>query len=265
MPVDPKAGSKSKDTQPIKEKDTKPVDNPSTGSTSSGRSKTSKIVIGCLVAALLVVGAVLIVKMNKDRAAENTASTQQEEVVDSGQEQAVEEPISEEAVNPDTPEGDAARPWTQGDGSSQGEVVEPSREQKTDGVVPGMKDIAGNTVSKNEAPVESDKFVKDLDGKAVAENFEIEEIYEVADFVSYKKHRAKTDAGVEIYWLDATYRGKKAKVQVSFSVFKELDSVGVVGADVEITRVKTGDETIQEIATYFKIREDYKEILNSNR
>lgn len=221
-------------------------------------SKFKTVVVSCVVVALVAVAGTLAFSYfsgdNKDK-----PEVQQTDGTNSGAED-VGEVIEQvqEVVDPEI----AERPWLSGGGETVA-PEEPAIVQKSDGVVPGIKDISGDNVKQNTSAVEKDSFVKDLDGNAVAEKYEIDNIYTTADFISYKKKRAVTDDGVELYWLDSTYRGKKAKVQVSFSVFKELDPEGVVAVDVEITRVKTGTDTIQEIATGFTVRPDYKEVIQN--
>lgn len=129
------------------------------------------------------------------------------------------------------------------------------------GVVPGMQDISGDTVKINEAPV-VESFVKDLNSQPLPEKFEIASYTTVTDFVSYKKKRSVMADGVELYWLDAEYKGKPAIVQVSLKVFKELDEVGIIPVDVEIVQVKLEDGKKHELATNFVVRLDYKKQLN---
>lgn len=155
-----------------------------------------------------------------------------------------------------------ASPDTAAEQDAQAEAAAPV--QNKDGVA-GIKDISGDTVKKNTAPVVPEKFVKDLKGKPVAENYDIANIKTVIDFISYKKNRAVTGEGVELYWLDATYKGKPAKVQVPLSIFKELDEVGVTVVDVEIAEVYDGNNNYQEIATSFSVNPSYKEVLEQNK
>jgi len=143
-------------------------------------------------------------------------------------------------------------------------------EDKKDGppsgeVSPGITDISKDTITKNYTPVEPDTFVKDLNGLPVDEKFDIDSIYSTVDFVSYTKKRASTGDGVELYWLDAQYKGKPAKIQVPFKIFKELDAVGVTAVDVEVVRVKAKDGTRREIATAFVVRTDYKKLLEQRK
>src|SRR5690606_6135627 len=99
----------------------------------------------------------------------------------------------------------------------------------------------------------------------VDEKFVIDQIYTTIDFVSYTKKRAVTGDGIELYWLDAEYKGKPAKIQVSFKIFKELDPVGVTVVDVEVTKAKGKDNKLHDIVTGFTVRPDYKQILEKNK
>lgn len=165
---------------------------------------------------------------------------------------------------------DEAKPWLSGDGGSETvetvpeEVAnEPKLTEPDTTIKPGITDPSKDRYVKNYSPVEKDTFVSDLNGKKVKENFEIASIETITDFISYTKKRAVTADGIELYWLDAKYKGKKAKVQVPFKIFKELDPVGVTVVDVEVVKVANEDISLppSEIVTGFTVRSDYKELL----
>jgi hypothetical protein len=132
-------------------------------------------------------------------------------------------------------------------------------------VTPGITDIGTNRQSINNTPVSDDTFVKDLNGLPVETQFKVENIQYTIDFVSYTKKRAATADGIELYWLDAEYKGKPAKIQVPFKIFKELDLVGVTVVDVEVTTTRTKDNKKVDIVTGFTVRPDYKQVLEKNK
>lgn len=171
---------------------------------------------------------------------------------------------STQTTEPATPAEELTEGSTEGstEAPAIGDVV-----QDTKGITPGITDIEQNTVNVNNTKITPDTFTKDLNSKPIAEEYKIDSIYTTIDFISYTKKRATSDDGIELYWLDAEYKGKKAKVQVPFSIFKELDPVGVTVVEVEVVRVDTGDysKPLPEVVTGFTVRPDYKRILEQNK
>lgn len=217
----------------------------------------SKIIIGCVVVAILLVGTILIAKVMRGGGEEAPPVTQKVtgEQVDG-------QPVVDDtatAVEPVTAETNVDRPWLS-ESTGEESAVPTATPLPLEGGA-GIKDISQDTVKSNTTPVVADKFVSDLKGNSVAENYDIAGIHTVTDFISFKKKRAVTGKGVELYWLDATYKGVPAKVQVPFSIFKELDETGITVVDVEVVEIDAGDGKLHEIATNFTVRRDYKELL----
>jgi len=237
---------------------------------SAGFKKGILITVGVGIAAFLVVASIAFFKDKGETKVVDKPSGESTQAVGSSVEATseVEGGTSEETVV--TGDGGEDKPWlsasVDGGGESQStEETKPAgnKTEPPSKFTPGITDPSQNQYVKNYTGVESDSFVKDLNGKKVPENYNIGDIKTVVDFVSYKKKRAVTAAGVELYWLDATYKGRKAKIQVPFRIFKELDPVGVTVVDVEITYVPNDDPSKEpaEIATFFNVREDYKQVL----
>jgi hypothetical protein len=218
----------------------------------------NKIVLGCVAVGILILAVVLIYAYFSDMFS------------DSSEEENTEPPPVNSEVGARL---DQTAPWlaspspnTEGGFGETLPETNVEADRPNDLVIPGIVDISEDTVKQNTTPVTSDNFVKDLNSLPVDEFYEIEEIYTTIDFISYEKKRAVTDDGVELYWLEATYKGKKAKIQVPFKVFKELDKVGSTVVDVEVVRVRTGTPgVIQEIVTSFSVNPDYKKILEQSR
>lgn len=97
-------------------------------------------------------------------------------------------------------------------------------------------------------------MVKDLQGISVIPNYTVSKIETVVDMVNYKKHRAITDDGMELLWLDANYKGKSYRITVPFKIFKELDPEGITVVDMEVLHLENGNQII----SYMNVREDYK-------
>lgn len=125
----------------------------------------------------------------------------------------------------------------------------------------GITDVSGDTVKQNTSKIVSDTFTTDLNGKPVDEFYEIGSINSVIDFISYTKKRASLDSGVELYWLEGDYKGKKIKLQVPFKIFKELDTKGSTVVDVEVVTVYNKDGQESKIVTSMSVNPEYKKIL----
>jgi hypothetical protein len=225
-----------------------------------GQKTNIKIVIACVATSVAIVGGVAVYSAFKPSKAPVQVSTNS-----GGYEES-------ESSDTSTPSGgnpvgsgeevtsDSDRPWLSPDGV-QPDKPQPSSLPLEGGA--GIKDISGDTVKKNDTEVSKDTFVMDLNGNTVAEKFEVKGIHTVTDFVSYKKKRSVTGKGIELYWLEAIYKGQPAKIQVPFSIFKEMDPTGITVVDVEVVELDTGDGILHEVATNFIVRPDYKEKLQA--
>jgi hypothetical protein len=113
--------------------------------------------------------------------------------------------------------------------------------------------------TKSQIPVESDVFVKDLSGADVKEMFVSKSIVYIKDFVSYTRHRAVTDDGIELYWLEGDYKGKKCRMDIKFKHFQTLSDTGVVMCNIEVVETQDGNKLI----TWFSPIEDPISALDS--
>lgn len=232
--------------------------------------KFQKVVIICVVVGVLAVATVATVSFFKDK--NKTASKTSDVKVEAstaGTDSSSD--VGKEVSSADTTEGDADKPWLSagsGDSSNSTDTQKPVENlpkltEPDTKVKPGIKDASKDQYVKNYTDIGKDTFTKDLNGNKVPEHYDIADIKTVVDFVSYTKKRATTDTGIELYWLDATYKGRKCKIQVPFKIFKELDPVGVTVVDVEVTMIPNADTSKDpyEIVTGFTVRSDYKEVL----
>ena len=112
-----------------------------------------------------------------------------------------------------------------------------------DGINPGIGTAqASDTTS---ATVYSpDDFIKDLNGLDISAVYEVGDISYVYDYVSYEKRRALIDDGMELYWLEAEYQGKKYRIEIPFTYFKNLRSSGICRVMVEVLTLKNGGKVI---------------------
>ena len=103
----------------------------------------------------------------------------------------------------------------------------------------GTQDFTQNTTMQNgNILTNPDEYVEDLYGLTTRVDYTVDRISFIADFVSYEKHRGTWGGGLELYWLDATYKGNKYVVQVPFQYYKELDNTGIVPVKMEVLSIK---------------------------
>ena len=86
----------------------------------------------------------------------------------------------------------------------------------------------------DQGPLESSDFRKDFASTESPETYTLPiEIMAVSDSVSYVKHRTMTDDGMDMYWVDAEYKGKKTRFTVPYYIWRTLASQGVMDVIVE--------------------------------
>lgn len=124
----------------------------------------------------------------------------------------------------------------------------------------GAPNLNADTTKSSKSVVEDgSKFVQDLQGKQVNANFTISTTKTVRDYVNYTKHRSVYPNGVEVYWLDTSYKNTESfPTQVPFDIYKELDDTGITICDIEV--VTTTER--QEIVTYMSVVKDSKSLIN---
>ena len=138
---------------------------------------------------------------------------------------------------------------------AQNEQQQQQQQQQTqDNETPdglGTQDFTQNTTMKNgDVLTNPDEYVEDLYGLTTRVDYTVDRISFIADFVSYEKHRGTWGGGLELYWLDATYKGNKYVVQVPFQYYKELDDTGIVPVKMEVLSIKgsVGGENLSVIS-----------------
>lgn len=126
----------------------------------------------------------------------------------------------------------------------------------------GVDSAIKNSQLNNIIPVQTDTFLKDLDGQDIPEMFEVKAITEISDFVTYTKHRAITGEGIELYWLEGKYKGKPCRLTIPYKYFKELPEEGAVICTIEIIQTKEGNK----LATHFQFDPGtYDKIIKKSR
>lgn len=104
----------------------------------------------------------------------------------------------------------------------------------------GTQDFTTDTTMRSDSPLtDPNDFLKDIYGLTLRVDYTVAEIQNAADFVSYTKHRGTWGGGLELYWLDCTYKDAQYSVQVPFKYYKELDDTGIVPVKMEVLRIKS--------------------------
>lgn len=102
--------------------------------------------------------------------------------------------------------------------------------------------LENTTMQTSDVLTDPNMYIEDLYGLTTRVDYVVEKISNVADFVSYEKHRGTWGGGLELYWLDAEYKGQHYVVQVPFEYYKELDDVGIVPVKMEVLTIKGSAE-----------------------
>ena len=99
--------------------------------------------------------------------------------------------------------------------------------------------------------------MEDIFGLTTRVDYTVKSITNVADFVSYEKHRGTWGGGLELYWLDVEYKDKKYVVQVPFRYYKELDDVGIVPVRMEVLSILSqSDGSQMTVISYMCLDEE---------
>jgi hypothetical protein len=125
----------------------------------------------------------------------------------------------------------------------------------------GVQTPLQDSQTQNLTPVESDTFVKDIRGQDIPELFEISGITYITDLVVYKKHRAITGDGIELYWLEGEYQGQPCRLTIPFKYFKELATEGAVYCTIEVVKTRGGGI----IFSYFQFDPEMYEKMTKRR
>lgn len=141
----------------------------------------------------------------------------------------------------------------------------------------GVYDLDGNVIDKDANSVglpnfsdseegtttekyfSSSDFVKDLNGLDVPAVYNVKSRSYIKDFVNYDAKRAIMDDGMELYWLEVTYKNKKYRVQCPFYIFKDLDDSGICVVEIEVLNLEGGEKII----SYMQVVQDYDELINN--
>ena len=90
-------------------------------------------------------------------------------------------------------------------------------------------------------------YVKDLNGAQVPADYTVTSIEYIDDHANYVAHRSIVDDGMELYWLDIDYKGKKYICQCSFNFFRALDRSGICKIRLEVLTLQGGGTIISDV------------------
>lgn len=125
-----------------------------------------------------------------------------------------------------------------------GTAVDPVQQQKDALYKNGIgKEYVSDQKIFDQGPIEANKFRKDFLNNDAPETYKRPlKVVTVNDSVSYVKHRTITDDGIDMYWVDATYKGKKTQFTISYYIYQALSPQGVM--DVQVETVTDADERV---------------------
>ena len=220
---------------------------------------SNKLVIAAVgIAIVVAIVGVLFTRGNKGADTGNVSDSSDAEVADSGTSGTSNTSDTMDDTNGKV-DGDGADEETGADGSDSttdsgnsiydenGKTIDPN------GINPGEHNYADSSNNQTSATVYSaDDYIKDLNGLDVSAVYRAADISYVTDYISYEAHRAIVDQGMELYWLEAEYNGRKYRVQCPFYYFKTLGATGICKVEVEVVSTTNGGKII----TYMQVVPD---------
>lgn len=133
----------------------------------------------------------------------------------------------------------------------------------------GFQDFTGDTNMQTSTTLDDpDSALKDIYGLSVRVDYNVDDIDYVTDFVNYKKHRGTWGGGLELYWLEATYKDIPYIIQIPFKYYKELDDTGIVPVKMEVLRVSvtgSSDGSERTIVSFMELDEATLKTLLKNK
>lgn len=120
-----------------------------------------------------------------------------------------------------------------------------SEDSNEDKVNLGATDYRNSTKNTTTARYfDADDFVKDIDGNDISAVYSYRDRTYINDYANYVAKRGIIDDGMEVYWLDITYKKKKYRMQIPFYYFKDLDDSGICKVEIEVLTLDNGSQVI---------------------
>lgn len=218
------------------------------------KSKSGLIIVIMffIILCLLVVGFFLI--KDKNTSVDATPSTNQSLIPDADDNTSKQPAPNNTQKEPDDSSASGTLIKENPDGTTS-EITNGTSTGTNNSVTPGLPNFNVNTNMNSDSPVtDYSKFTNTLDGKQVDVNFKVSRIETKQDFVNYTKYRAVTGTGLELYWLEVTYKNIPYKITVPFKIYKELDNVGIVPVTMEVLVLSDNSQII----SYMEVNTEYK-------
>lgn len=181
-------------------------------------------IVGAVLIVIIVIAAFLLFGKGKDEPSLGDGSSSSSSSTSSSQDTSTQNPSSSEPATPD-------------------------------GV--GIQDFLQDTNNISDSPLtDPEEYVKDIQGLTTRVDYEVQAITSAVDFVNYTKHRGTWGGGLELYWLDCTYKDTKYVIQVPFKYYKELDVSGIVPVKMELLSIKEPTQgDLLSIISYMELDE----------
>lgn len=136
--------------------------------------------------------------------------------------------------------------------------IEPGDNDYNDGLT---VDENGELSAKTSATVySSTDFIKDLNGVNIPAVYTVKDISVVYMNVNYEKRRAIMDDGMELYWIEVDYGGKRYRCTTTFARFKVLKNRGICRVCAELLTLENGEHII----SYMRVVDDNEGYQDNN-
>lgn len=117
-----------------------------------------------------------------------------------------------------------------------------------DAINPGVSGLAaGDGMTAPKEVYASEDQLKDINGVDVSAVYNVSSTDYVYDYVNYKLHRGIIDEGMELYWMDISYKDKKYRAQVPFYYAKDLEKEGICKMYIEVLNLEGGGKIISHM------------------
>lgn len=135
----------------------------------------------------------------------------------------------------------------------EGNILDKSNENL---IVPGSTNYSENDNNQTTKEVySSTDFIKDLNGVDIPAVYKVKDYNYVDDYVNYEKRRANMDSGMDLYWLDVRYNGRKYRCTVPFWRYKAMKQEGICKVRLEVLTLEGGEKVI----SYMNVIDDIVE------
>lgn len=111
-------------------------------------------------------------------------------------------------------------------------------------IKPGATDFQSGNDKTSPIVYSATDFIKDLNGVDIAAVYNVKSYEYVEDYVNYEKRRAIVSNGMELYWLEVTYKGRAYKCTIPFWRFQALDNTGICKVRIEVLILEGGENII---------------------